>query len=621
VPCSPEHLHGDGEFIQGEINIIGADSFLRGDFESFVAEFSHKFPFPFSDPGDPVELALNSNGAAMGEIFSLFRAANSGVSGQSVASVFLRRAASHHQDIGGGITPNVNTVPNQNPPNYVTADSESLGQRIFGLPDVVPFYNYLLREWNRSIPCSNSGFTASPKYFGELIHGLAGKITFVSVLSVRNRQFSGHVYDLQTFSSLYRVGSVIASNCRCVCVAATEDEIPEGDVHAMAVSDSDTLDPDEYKFETKEDFYDLKYELSNYDPKYLELLNKASISFHGSGLSTSGKDAYTGTFDKDLLDFLNKNFGAEGGFKDPMVRKVLAAAAKYSVYAPDIFSKDPKASSLIVLPKLTFAKPAASKPVTPPAAPTSAKPPSSTQSISEMLDEISLSYAPEGVTVFEPGNVTPVKDLRYTEEDKKDAFQYYQENGFKHINSYIRGTNDFQEVNAIYRVGPDNIADYIRIMDDVFSKTLSKKFNSLWRGDRYRQDALFNGQEYLVSDLSKNSKQVIKKLKDEIVGKTFTEKAFFSTSEKVRIAQGFANNEYSGKPDDYIPAVFRISEKVKGIKISDMVYYNDFDYEAEILLRRGLTFEVTNVSIQKYLYGDDDHEAELPYFVIDLKIK
>jgi hypothetical protein len=85
----------------------------------------------------------------------------------------------------------------------------------------------------------------------ELIHGLAGPVSFDKVVEIRKEYFSGHVYNLQSEDGYFIANHIITHNCRGVYVPVLKsfrelgldmDEFPEGTRASMdgQVAESET---------------------------------------------------------------------------------------------------------------------------------------------------------------------------------------------------------------------------------------------------------------------------------------------------------------------------------------------------------------------------------------------
>ena len=68
---------------------------------------------------------------------------------------------------------------------------------------------------------ASEGRTRDAGLVGELLERGSGEVTRDQVRSVREFEFCGHVYDLQSSTGWYAAGSVVVSNCRCRVVART----------------------------------------------------------------------------------------------------------------------------------------------------------------------------------------------------------------------------------------------------------------------------------------------------------------------------------------------------------------------------------------------------------------
>lgn len=60
--------------------------------------------------------------------------------------------------------------------------------------------------------------TINTKFFGDLVNRSPRLVEFDPVIKVRDFNYSGHVYDLQSNTGLMQVGRIVTSNCRCVLV-------------------------------------------------------------------------------------------------------------------------------------------------------------------------------------------------------------------------------------------------------------------------------------------------------------------------------------------------------------------------------------------------------------------
>ncbi len=235
MPAAAEHLHGDGEFIQGDINVIAPTSLLRGDFDSFLSEYGDKMPFPFA--GESLPVPLDSQRLLALPLFWLRHATNSIVRGLSVFDVIGLRPGCHHEPVGNFAISRNDPGPCYAISNNRARNKERLGNRIFGFAGYVPVNDNIFWEhipfWrfarglsvdgldSISFEDSRNSINANSVLLGEYARRFSGQVALTNVEFVREKHLCGHVYDLQTISTLYYVKGVVSSNCRCCSVPST----------------------------------------------------------------------------------------------------------------------------------------------------------------------------------------------------------------------------------------------------------------------------------------------------------------------------------------------------------------------------------------------------------------
>lgn len=235
VPVAAEHLHGDGVFVEGGVDVIAPASLLRGDLESFALEHADKGLFGWPDIA---EVPLAAKRDLVEPLLWLRAATGGGVGGLSVSDIFISGPSSHHQAIGVRQPSGVHPSTLQSSPDNIAAYAECLRQGVLGLAPSVPGGNLgngqigpsgLAPQGLRPVG-SNAvppGYDAhrvrvNAEVLGNLAARFPGRISDADVLFIREKHFRGHVYDLQTFSSLYSIPGVITSNCRCLLVPVTK---------------------------------------------------------------------------------------------------------------------------------------------------------------------------------------------------------------------------------------------------------------------------------------------------------------------------------------------------------------------------------------------------------------
>jgi len=171
VPASSEYLHGDAGFVYGNIDIVGAYRFLRS-----------------TNKADPAKGAGASNldGANVGML---------GFSGESdLLAVFKRLAFAADGIMGGRRTPS---------PFFLT---RSGGRDSMAVADA-PQGDVPQNEIAMDILVSDF------KSLCQVTLQEAGLIKLTHIIDIRRFDFAGHVYDLQSPSSLYVANGIMSSNC------------------------------------------------------------------------------------------------------------------------------------------------------------------------------------------------------------------------------------------------------------------------------------------------------------------------------------------------------------------------------------------------------------------------
>jgi len=175
VPISAKYFHGEGAFMDGNVDIITSDGFLRCDGKPVVSEFvsEHDFTAPGSDlssfPGKSKLASL---------LLRLRDATDGGMGSRSESPSFSGREPLH--------------------------------------PDLVSFA--YPSDMNSSLekPLSNSS-PVNRKALRDLLFRFSREITTRDVVDVQIISFSHAipVYDIETSTSLYIGNGLVSSNCRC----------------------------------------------------------------------------------------------------------------------------------------------------------------------------------------------------------------------------------------------------------------------------------------------------------------------------------------------------------------------------------------------------------------------
>ena len=181
-------LHGDAQFSDGKIHIVGANRILP--FKVSTEPF-HKFKFTVGANASNGLIAIES----LSGLHSIFQATFA-TRVSFMSSINLLRSLFWRHLM---------------PFNVLTL---GLGARRNSYP---------------SKPLNNSPMLHS-KFITKLLRAGSGMIARDHVLRVRRTEFSGHVYDLQTIPSYYISQNIVISNCRCQIIPlfdVAEDNIPD----------------------------------------------------------------------------------------------------------------------------------------------------------------------------------------------------------------------------------------------------------------------------------------------------------------------------------------------------------------------------------------------------------
>ena len=173
VPIAPEHLHGDGRIVDGNVDIVFSDSLLRGAFETTELEQVQNDGLT---PGRMAEIDLLSFSPLTQILIRAAHASDSIMGGARKSSPFFTRRLAH-PEIHRLATPTRNDAHVLEPLD----DGRAGGSEMFGQP----------------------------------LYRIAGLVKASQIVEVNTYQYHGPVYDFQTISSLCICNSIVTSNCRC----------------------------------------------------------------------------------------------------------------------------------------------------------------------------------------------------------------------------------------------------------------------------------------------------------------------------------------------------------------------------------------------------------------------
>ena len=224
VPAAAEHFHGDGRFMDGNIEIVLADGLLLREGISAFAQPASEGVLNGAGPlsgSFVVERALDllpmrglaSPHAFMGRLDSgapLVRrheapAVLPQLAFSEPASLYASIFQSHGEHHAAnahllGESQHAFSVPVAGNENMQVGNVDAARSGISGFGEAAP----------------NRG-AANAQAFSDVLDSFAGPIAHEQVVSVRKFEFTGHVYDLQVEPhNMYTANTIIAHNCLCM---------------------------------------------------------------------------------------------------------------------------------------------------------------------------------------------------------------------------------------------------------------------------------------------------------------------------------------------------------------------------------------------------------------------
>jgi hypothetical protein len=235
VPLAPEYLHGDGRFCDGDIDVIGPDGLLHDADKTPLAKGIGTPELNFAY-GDLVNLSRHG---ALALMFKRLADTADGIMGSlRQAHPFFLRRLTHTQEHGVTTPTRIDAGIQQAPANDATRNPEMGGQKFLGATGQIHLADQIVGNWSatQEIEASflgsgpNSGlsqsttdaFSMEANLLCNALMGETGLIQTTKVIDVKVFPYSGHVYDLQTMTSLYICNSILSSNCRCSIVAVVD---------------------------------------------------------------------------------------------------------------------------------------------------------------------------------------------------------------------------------------------------------------------------------------------------------------------------------------------------------------------------------------------------------------
>lgn len=184
VKVSPEYLHGDGRFLDGDIDVVYAESLLLRNAESGLAKPVCK------------------------DIFSKY--------GSALSRLFALRSQEQFAFASSAASPSGIGLRNEMP---------SPGQIGLRHPQIHRFGATTGNKTSFLEPTNYSRPTYT-ELLGQFLDRFSALVKADEIVDIKPFSFRGHVYDLHAFNyRLYNCGGIYVKNCRCTIVPAPPEQV------------------------------------------------------------------------------------------------------------------------------------------------------------------------------------------------------------------------------------------------------------------------------------------------------------------------------------------------------------------------------------------------------------
>ena len=235
-----DDLHGDAQFVEGDVDVAGAVGPLLSDGGAKHAQRGGDLVFPLADVGaaslaregaaallvgavgappcgDPRGAALSGDGLGAGgldlpPLDDLGRRAPAQLD-TGLAQLDGDAPARQAVPLGEGLDRGAAEVVSDEPLDRWHAFGHLEALHVGATADL----DAAVRQ------VSGEGAALHADLLAELVGGFAGLVSSDEIVEVRNGFYSGHVYDLQSITGAMVVEGLVISNCRCVAVPVFKD--------------------------------------------------------------------------------------------------------------------------------------------------------------------------------------------------------------------------------------------------------------------------------------------------------------------------------------------------------------------------------------------------------------
>jgi SPP1 gp7 family putative phage head morphogenesis protein len=227
-------FHGDC-VVDQEVDVVDVNRSLRPDVEALLAKRLGEFALP----------CANASGLSIGQADLVLQtqglAAHGSVGGlRHRLALFLGRAR-EACDIGGATPAWLHAMTDQEAADGLARHPVELGETFDRGALALQLQAFIVREWlgvvRRSVgvPASELGAEELPERLlvdadlsRDVGPGQTLRTQLTRVVQVGGREFSGHVFNLQTEDNWYVAQRLILHNCRCTAVPVLDDDVETG---------------------------------------------------------------------------------------------------------------------------------------------------------------------------------------------------------------------------------------------------------------------------------------------------------------------------------------------------------------------------------------------------------
>lgn len=241
----PGDFYGDGRFMEGDIDIVGAHRFLAGDGDTALFQFTGQFPGDRTHvDGGPLFASRGSAGETFDPQMSTFHART------SPRGIALGKEDSFlPEPPQDGEFGNAEMLGDAGRANAAPVHADDLppvfGEGVAGAGGS-PSRAHLPLNQRRVAPhilpprFAGGGFAANedamldhesgnrpsahPQFARELLDTLPIEVTGDEIIAIRKLDFCGHVYDFQSGNGLIVTNGIVVSNCKCYVIAVSRTE-------------------------------------------------------------------------------------------------------------------------------------------------------------------------------------------------------------------------------------------------------------------------------------------------------------------------------------------------------------------------------------------------------------